>query len=78
MKPAAEARILKYIESVKSSETRKTPVNLRTILHLAQTVAHITQLRIVRTGGSKAVTKSDVAHFKWTKRRVGFAVEDQE
>lgn len=76
MKPAAEARILKYIENIKTSETSKTPVNLRTILHLAQTVAHITQLRIVRSGGSLSVTKSDVAHFKWSKRKVGFTIEN--
>ena len=78
MKPAAEARMLKYIENIKASETKKTPVNLRTILHLAQTVAHITQLRIVRSGGSKSVTKSDVAHFKWNGRKVGFTIESTE
>ena len=75
MKPAAEAKILKYIENIKASETPKTPVNLRTILHLAQTVAHIAQLRIVRSGGSQSVTKSDVAHFKWNKRKMGFTIE---
>lgn len=75
MKPAAEAKILKYIENIKASETPKTPVNLRTILHLAQTVAHIAQLRIVRSGGSHSVTKSDVSHFKWNKRKVGFIIE---
>ena len=78
MNPAAEARILKYIENIKASETRKSPVNLRTILHLAQTVAHITQLRIVRSGGSHSVTKSDVAHFKWNKRQVGFTIENPD
>jgi hypothetical protein len=78
MKPAAEAKILKYIENIKASETPKTPVNLRTILHLAQTVAHIAQLRIVRLGGSQSVTKSDVAHFKWNKRKMGFTIEDTE
>lgn len=77
IKPAAKERIMKYLESVKASNTKlkKTPVNLRTILHIAQTVAHITQLRIVRSGGSHSVTKSDVAHFKWNKRKVGFAIE---
>jgi len=78
MKPAAEARILKYIENIKGSETKKSPVNLRTILHLAQTVAHITQLRIVRSGGSQAVTKSDVTHFKWKNRKIGFCIESTE
>ena len=78
MKPAAEARILKYIENIKASETKKSPVNLRTILHLAQTVAHITQLRIVRSGGSHSVTKSDVSHFKWTKKKVGFVMESPD
>ena len=77
IKPAAKERIVKYLDSVKASNTKlkKTPVNLRTIVHIAQTVAHITQLRIVRSGGSRSVTKSDVAHFKWNKRKVGFAIE---
>lgn len=76
IKPAAKDRIIKYLDSVRASNTKlkKTPVNLRTILHIAQTVAHITQLRIVRSGGSHSVTKSDVAHFKWSKRKVGFAI----
>ena len=72
MKPAAKDRITKYLESIK---TKTTPVNLRTIIHIAQTVAHITQLRLVRSGGSHSVTKSDVAHFKWNKRKVGFTIE---
>ena len=77
IKPAAKDKIVKYLESIKASNTelKKIPVNLRTILHIAQTVAHITQLRIVRSGGSRSVTKSDVSHFKWGKRKVGFAIE---
>lgn len=77
MKPAAKDRIVKYLESIKASNTnlKKTPVNLRTILHIAQTIAHITQLRIVKSGGSRAITKSDVAHFKWGKRKFGFVIE---
>jgi len=76
MKPAAKEMIVKYLEGIRSSNTRlkKTPVNLRTIVHITQTVAHITQLRIVRSGGSPSVTKSDVSHFKWGKRKVGFAM----
>lgn len=77
IKPAAKEKIVKYLESIKASNSKlkKTPVNLRTILHLTQTIAHITQLRIVRSGGSRSVTKSDVSHFKWGKRKVGFAIE---
>ena len=76
IKPAAKENIMKYLDSVKACNTKikKIPVNLRTILHIAQTVAHIAQLRIVRSGGSRSVTKSDVAHFKFNKRKVGFAV----
>lgn len=76
MKPAAKEKIIKYLEGIRASNTKlkKTPVNLRTILHITQTVAHITQLRIVRSGGSHSVTKSDVAHFKWGKKKVGFAI----
>jgi len=76
MKPAAKEKIVKYLEGIRSSNTKlkKTPVNLRTIVHIAQTVAHITQLRIVRLGGSPSVTKSDVSHFKWGKRKVGFTM----
>ena len=53
IKPAAKDKIRTYLESIKASNTKlkKTPVNLRTILHIAQTIAHITQLRIVRSGG---------------------------
>lgn len=77
IKPAAKEKIMKYLESIKASNTelKKIPVNLRTILHIAQTVAHITQLRIVRSGGSRSVTKSDVSHFKWGKKKVGFAID---
>lgn len=80
MKPAAREKILKYLEGVKASETKfkKIPVNLRTIVHIAQTIAHIAQLRIVRTGGSHSVTKSDVSHFRWNKRKVGFAIENTD
>lgn len=76
MKPAAKEKIIKYLEGVRTSvsKIRKIPVNLRTIHHITQTVAHITQLRIVRSGGSHSVTKSDVAHFKWGKRKVGFTI----
>ena len=76
IKPAAKEKIMKYLDSVKACDTkiRTIPVNLRTILHIAQTVAHIAQLRIVRSGGSRSVTKSDVAHFKFNKRKVGFAI----
>lgn len=76
MKPAAKEKIIKYLEGIRTSNTelKKIPVNLRTIQHIAQTVAHITQLRIVRSGGSHSVTKSDVAHFKWGKKKVGFTI----
>lgn len=76
IKPAAKEKIMKYLDSVKACDTKikKISVNLRTILHIAQTVAHIAQLRIVRSGGSRSVTKSDVAHFKFNKKKVGFAV----
>ena len=79
MKPAAKDKIMMYLESIKDSNSKlkMTPVNLRTILHIAQTIAHITQLRIVRSGGSHAVTKSDVTHFKWNKRKVGFAINKE-
>lgn len=74
MKPGAKAKIFKYVESIKASETKDSPVNSRTILHLTQTVAHIAQLRIVRIGGAHSVINADVAHFKWDKRKgkVGF------
>ena len=80
MKPAAKERIVKYLENIRASNTKikKTPVNLRTILHIAQTIAHIAQLRIVKSGGSRAVTKSDVAHFKWNKRKFGFTIDNPD
>lgn len=73
--PDARQHIQQYIESVKASETKESPVNARTIFHLAQTIAHITQFRLATTGGEHCVTQQDVSHFKWDKRvngKVGF------
>ena len=73
--PEAKQRIHKYVENVKASETKESPVNARTILHLTQTIAHITQLRVATNGGERLVTLQDVSHFKWDKRvkgKVGF------
>ena len=74
---SAEARqhLQHYVENIKSSETKESPVNARTIVHLAQTIAHITQLRTSRTGEGNTVTLQDVTHFKWDgkiKGKVGF------
>ena len=71
----ARLKALQYIENIKASETKNAPVNARTILHLAQTMAHIAQLRIAQTNGERSVTIEDVLHFKWDKRvkgKVGF------
>ena len=65
----------KYIENIKSSETKDSPVNARTILHLSQTIAHIAQLRLAQSGGERTVTTEDVAHFQWdgkTRGKVGY------
>lgn len=73
--PDARERIQKYIESVKGSETKEAPVNARTIYHLAQTIAHIAQLRVAQSEGERKVTLQDVAQFKWDNRvrgKVGF------
>jgi hypothetical protein len=73
--PEAKSKVQQYIESIKDNETKLSPVNARTIFHLAQTIAHITQLRLVRTGGERLVTQQDVSLFKWDNRakgRVGF------
>lgn len=75
MTDEARDNMCKYIENIKTSETKESPVNARTILHLAQTIAHITQLRIANTDGDNSVTLQDVKHFKWdgrVKGRVGF------
>lgn len=75
MLPDAKARVQNYVKSVKASETKDSPVNARTILHLAQTIAHITQLRVAKTGGEHLITLQDVSHFKWdnkVKGKVGF------
>ena len=74
---AADARqkAQQYIENIKANDTKESPVNARTILHLAQTMAHIAQLRIAQTNGERSVTIEDVLHFKWDKRmkgKVGF------
>lgn len=72
--PDAKTKIQKYIESAKARETKASPVNARTILHLAQTIAHITQLRVATTKGEQAVTLQDVSLFKWNNNvgKVGF------
>ena len=75
MTPDAKAKMLGYIKSVKAYETKESPINVRTILHLAQTIAHITQLRIAKSESDGLVTLQDVAQFKWSnkvKGRVGF------
>ena len=75
MQPDAKQKMQQYVECIKSSETKESPVNARTIHHLAQTIAHITQIRVVRSDGERSVTTDDVAHFKWDKKvpgRVGF------
>ena len=73
--PDAKQIVSQYVKSIKASETKESPVNARTMFHLAQTIAHITQIRMVRTGSERSVTLDDVAHFKWDKRlqnKVGF------
>lgn len=73
--PEAKSQAKKYIMSIKSSETKESPVNARTIFHLAQTIAHITQFRLVSSEDERTVTLQDVSHFKWDGRmkgKVGF------
>ena len=73
--PEAKSRVRKYLESVKASETKDSPVNATTVFHLAQTIAHITQLRLAKSAGERLVTLQDVSHFKWdgrVKGKVGF------
>lgn len=73
--PEAKTKIQKYVKCIKACETKESPVNARTIFHLAQTIAHITQLRVARTNGELLVTAQDVSLFKWDGRaggKVGF------
>ena len=75
IEPEAGKTLQKYIENIKSSETKDSPVNARTILHLSQTIAHIAQLRLAQSGGERTVTTEDVAHFQWdgkTRGKVGY------
>lgn len=71
----AKANVQQFIEKAKANETKESPVNARTIFHLAQTIAHITQLRLVNSEEERLVTLQDVSHFKWDNRmkgKVGF------
>ena len=71
----ARTNVLQFIEKAKENETKESPVNARTIFHLAQTIAHITQLRLVSSDEERLVTLQDVSHFKWDNRvkgKVGF------
>ena len=75
MTSEAVVNILKYIENIKSNETRESPANARTVYHLAQTIAHITQLRMAQAEGERRVTLNDVSHFRWdgkVRGKVGF------
>ncbi|MBO7051562.1 MAG: AAA family ATPase [Prevotella sp.] len=76
IEPEAKTVIQKYIDNIKASDTKASPVNARTMQHLSQTIAHITQLRLAQSDGERMVTAQDVAHFKWDKNvrgKVGFA-----
>ena len=71
----AKQKVEQFIENIKRSETKETPVNARTIYNLVQTIAHITQFRLATAEGEHLVTLQDVSHFKWDKRmngKVGF------
>jgi SpoVK/Ycf46/Vps4 family AAA+-type ATPase len=71
----ARTNVLQFIEKAKENETKESPVNARTIFHLAQTIAHITQLRLVSSDEERIVILQDVSHFKWDNRvkgKVGF------
>lgn len=75
IEPEAKLKAKQYIEKIRANETKESPVNARTILHLAQTIAHIAQLRMATSEGEQIVTLQDISHFKWDDRlkgRVGF------
>ena len=70
--PEAKAKVQQYIEKVKASETKDSPVNARTVFHLSQTIAQITQLRLVNPEEEeRLVTLQDVSHFKWDNKNTG-------
>lgn len=67
----ARSKAQEYIERVKASETKESPVNARTVFHLAQTIAHIAQLRLVDSEDERVITLQDISHFQWDGRRNG-------
>ena len=70
--PEAKAKVQQYIEKVKASETKDSPVNARTVFHLSQTIAQITQLRLVNPEEKeRLVTLQDVSHFRWDNKNTG-------
>jgi stage V sporulation protein K len=70
--PEAKAKVQQYIEKVKTSETKDSPVNARTVYHLSQTIAQITQLRLVNPEEKeRLVTLQDVSHFRWDNKNTG-------
>lgn len=70
--PEAKAKVQQYIEKVKVSETKESPVNARTVFHLSHTIAQITQLRLVNPEEKeRLVTLQDVSHFKWDNKNAG-------
>ena len=63
----ARQKAQQYIENIKGSETKESPVNARTVVHLTQTIAHIAQLRVAATDSERVVTLQDLSLFKWNK-----------
>ena len=73
--PEAKSKVRHYIEVIKANETKASPVNARTIFHLAQTIAQITLLRLATSEGESQVTLGDLDHLKWDNKvqgKVGF------
>ena len=70
--PDAKAKVQQYVEEVKACETKDSPINARTMFHLAQTIAQITHVRLVNPKEEeRLVTLQDVSHFKWDNKNSG-------
>ena len=72
----AREKLSLFVRNLKNSDSRNAPVSARTMQHLSQAIAMVTQLRIAANGQTTAeITADDVEHFEWNRQatgRIGF------
>ena len=68
----AKMKLDAFIRDMKDGESKDIPISARTMQHLSQTIAMISQLRIATDGAlDPEVTAEDVDHFEWNHQATG-------